>query len=419
MAVNNGHIHPHRLAGAPWLTRAQTQTVLGALESQGHAARIVGGTVRNALIGRPVTDIDIATTATPEQTVAAARAAGLKSIPTGIAHGTVTVMADHVAHEVTTLRRDIATDGRRATIAFTSDWREDALRRDFTINALFCNGDGTVFDFTGGMADLDARRVRFIGDAQQRIREDFLRILRFFRFSAELSEGRIDADGLAACDQERAGLAQLSAERVRAELMKLLAADGAIPAIDRMLAHGHLVSLLGAAPAPFVLGRLIQICDAIDQPCPSILRLAALASHVREDADRIGMRLRLSNAEIGVIAHANPRWPTTGTVVVPAEAKRMLYRLGADAYRAATLLSWARSDASPQASDWLQRLTLPQRWSVPEFPLNGRDLIAAGVAPGPSLGSLLGGLEVWWIESGFAAEREQLLVEARRRINLG
>ena len=211
---------------------AETQAVLAALRRAGHEGRIVGGAVRNALMGKPVADIDIATPATPEQVMRAATAAGLHVIPTGLQHGTVTVVANHVPHEVTTLRRDVATDGRHATVAFTQDWAADAARRDFTINALYCDADGTVHDPLGGYPDLVARRVRFIGSADQRIAEDYLRILRFFRFHAEYASGPLDAGGLAACVRGRDGLARLSAERIRAEMLKLILAPGALAALE-------------------------------------------------------------------------------------------------------------------------------------------------------------------------------------------
>src|SRR6185312_6892628 len=208
------------LAGADWLARRETQAVFAALAAKGFAARAVGGAVRNALLGCPVVDVDIATPARPEQVIAAAQAAGLAAVPTGLAHGTVTVIAAHVAHEVTTLREDVEAHGRHATVAFTDDWAADARRRDFTINALYCSAGGEVFDPLSGYADLMARRVRFIGDAGERIREDYLRILRFFRFTAAYGEGPPDRPALDACVRERAGLAVLSGERMREEMLR-------------------------------------------------------------------------------------------------------------------------------------------------------------------------------------------------------
>ncbi len=418
MTTRQSQIHHRRLAGAAWLAKAETQVVLASLAAQGHAARVVGGTVRDALIGRSISDIDIATTATPEQTIAAAQAAHLKTIPTGIDHGTVTVMVNHTAHEVTTLRRDIATDGRRATVAFTTNWREDALRRDFTINALFCDGAGTVYDFTDGMSDLAARRVRFIGDARQRIREDYLRTLRFFRFSAELSAGRLDAEGLAACDAERAGIGQLSAERIRVELLKLLVADAVMPIVDAMQTHGYLTPILGLVAAPSGLERLIGIEQAVGYPPDPMLRLAALAVQTREDALRLGARLRLSRDEIKALEFAATSALLVGDAVAPSDAKSALYRQGAAAFRAATLTAWARSGAAPSNRAWREQLTLPERWSRPTFPVSGNDLMAEGMTADARLGAMLSRLEDWWIARDFAPGREELLAEARRRLAL-
>src|SRR5215510_13333631 len=241
------------LAGADWLTRADTLAVFDALAARGYAARAVGGAVRNALLGRPVIDVDIATPAHPDEVIAAARAAGLAAQPTGIAHGTVTVIAGHVAHEVTTLREDVEAHGRHATVAFTDDWAADARRRDFTINALYCNADGEVFDPLGGRGDVAAHRVRFIGQARERIREDYLRILRFFRLTAEYGAGAPDAEGLAACVLERDGLQRLSAERIRQELLRLLVAPRAAELVGSMLDYGLLPLVLSAAPRPTLL----------------------------------------------------------------------------------------------------------------------------------------------------------------------
>ena len=418
MTMPETRIHDRRLAGAAWLVRPETQAVLSALARQGYAARLVGGTVRDALLGRAIRDIDIATTATPDQTMAAAHAAHFKTIPTGIDHGTVTVVANHVAHEVTTLRRDVTTDGRHATVAYTNDWREDALRRDFTINALFCDAEGTVYDFVGGIPDLDARRVRFIGDAHQRLREDYLRILRFFRFSAELSEGHLDVEGLSACDAERAGLSQLSAERIRTEFLKLIVADGVIPAIECMHAHGHLTPILGLVTAPRRLERMIAIEHNSRQPPDAILRLAALAIQTQEDTARLSKRLRLSRAETATLELAAAPARQGDPVADAAADKSALYRQGPGTFRAATLAAWLWSGAAPDDARWRERLTLPQRWSPPTFPVNGSDLMTEGMMEGIRLGALLRGLEDWWIARDFAPSRPELLAEARRRLAL-
>ncbi len=217
----------HAFADAAWLNSPALAKVFAAFAKSAAELRVVGGATRNALLGRPISDIDLATPALPEVVTEIATKAGLAVHPTGIEHGTVTVVADGVAFEVTTLRRDVETDGRRAVVAFTDDWREDAMRRDFTINAIYVAPDGTIYDPVGGLADLKDQRVRFIGDANDRIREDYLRILRFFRFTAQYGQGRPDPDGFAACTALKAGLTQLSSERVGAEIMKLLDAPRA------------------------------------------------------------------------------------------------------------------------------------------------------------------------------------------------
>src|SRR5262245_36642292 len=332
---------PHRLIGAEWLDRPETQAVFAALAARGHVARAVGGAVRNSLLGRPVSDVDIATDARPEDVMRAAKAANLKAVPTGLAHGTVTVVAGDRPHEVTTLRRDVETHGRHATVAFTDDWAEDARRRDFTLNALYCGADGTVFDPLGGYPDLAARRVRFIGDAAQRIREDYLRILRFFRLTAELAEGPADAEGLAACVRERAGLAILSAERVRVELLRLLAAPRGPEIVALMQDYGLLPSVLGAAPRPTLIARLANIEAALGLAPDAVLRLAALAVEVAEDAERLRDRLRLSNDQGEKLARAAQHGIDIAPAGLEAGARACLYRHGEAAYRERVLLAWA------------------------------------------------------------------------------
>ena len=391
---------PPRITGAEWLTRASTQAVLAALTTGGQEARVVGGAVRNQLMGRPVGDIDIATTAMPETVMELAAKAGLASVPTGLAHGTVTVIAAGHPYEVTTLRRDVATDGRHATVAFTDDWAADASRRDFTMNALYCAADGEVFDPLGGTADLSAGRVRFIGDPLQRIREDYLRILRFFRFHAEYGVGAPDPEGLAACVAERSGLARLSAERVRAEVVKLLAAPRALAAVTALFEHGLLLEVLGQVPWPLRLGRLIELETALHRPPDVMLRLSALAIAAEEDGARLADRLRLSNAErarLIVFAPVNP----IARDMSETAAKQMLYRLGAEAWPRHVLAAWCVSSGQPSDATWQRFLQLCVQWHVPAMPVRGADVLAAGVPAGPQVGNILAAFEAWWMESGF------------------
>ena len=399
---------PPRLDDASWLTRPETKAVFAALAAQGIAARAVGGAVRNALLRRPVTDIDIATPARPDEVMAAAQAAGLTAVPTGMAHGTVTVIANHVPYEITTLREDVETHGRHATVAFTDDWAADARRRDFTINALYCSADGAVLDPLGAYADLAQRRVRFIGDAAARIREDYLRILRFFRLTADYGEGPPDAEGLAACVAERAGLGLLSAERVRQEMLRLLVALRGPELVRAMLSHGLITLVLPAAPRPTLLDRLATLEAALDLTPDAVLRLAALAVEVPEDADRLRDRLRLSNEEHARLARAAMGVPHLGAETPERAAKACLYAEGEAGYRQRVLIAWARSGDPPASQVWRGRLALPERWQPPRFPLGGADVLALGLPAGPRVGELLRSLEAWWIAGDFTADEAAL-----------
>jgi poly(A) polymerase len=402
---------PPSLRNAEWLKRPETERIFAALTTDGVETRAVGGAVRDALLGLPVSEIDLATTALPEQVMALARKAGLKAVPTGIEHGTVTVVVDGVPFEVTTLRRDVETFGRHATVAFTKNWEEDTRRRDFTLNALYAGSDGTVFDPLGGYADLAAGRVRFIGDAEARIKEDYLRILRFFRFNAYYGKGPLDPGGLQACVRLRGGLDQLSAERVWAELKRLLVAPQAVGAVEALFDYGFLPGLLGSVPRLERFRKLVAIEEALGLARDAIVRLAALAVFVGEDAERLAARLRLSNAEQAVLAlgaadHAKSGLPDDGA------AKRALYRLGPSAYAAHVLLAWADSDASSDDPRWREALNLPERWQAPSFALRGTDIMALGDLTGPEIGDILRRLEADWIASGFALSREDLLARA-------
>ena len=394
------------LAGSPWLVSTDTQAVFAALASTGHGARAVGGVVRNALLGLPVTDIDIATSARPEAVMAACRAAGLATIPTGLAHGTVTVRSGGASFEVTTLRADVATDGRHATVAFTDDWAADASRRDFTMNALYCDAAGRIYDPLGGTADLIVRRVRFIGDADQRIAEDYLRILRFFRFHAVLGHGAIDRAGRDACIRGRAGLRRLSAERVRGELLKLLLGARARDAVSAMSDCGLLTEILRVAPRPGLLARLIAAEAEFDRPPDAILRLSALTLAVADDVDGLARRLKLSTAEREALLVVDERLAEEMAVLDPAAARRVLYRLGPDRWRRA-VLGFFTVVATPAGLGQAEMLLdLAVTWSIPRLPVKGADLLALGLSPGPEIGSLLRDIEHWWVAHDFPAERQ-------------
>lgn len=405
---------PPSLRDAAWLKRPETVRVFAALAADGGEARAVGGAVRDALLELPVMDIDFATTVVPEKVIGLARKAGLKAIPTGIEHGTVTVVADGVSFEVTTLRRDVETFGRHATVAFTLDWAEDAQRRDFTLNALYAGADGTLYDPLGGYEDLIAGRVRFIGDAEARIKEDYLRILRFFRFNAYYGKGPLDADGLRACVRMRHGLAQLSAERVAAELKRLLVAPLAFDAVEALFDSGLLTDTLGSAPRLGRLKRLIDIEAVLGEQPNAVLRLAALSLFVAEDAPRLAKRFRLSNAEQAVLALGADEL-LNHMLPDEAAAKRALYRLGPERFSLHVLLAWAAAcGAAAENPGWRHAFDLPERWQAPVFPLRGPDITALGDFQGPQIGQMLRKVEQQWIEGGFTEDREQLLAKAKQ-----
>ena len=395
---------PRRL-DAPWLTEAPLGELLAVLDGDGEEARVVGGAVRNALIGEPHGDIDIATTAPPAEVVRRVAAAGFKAVPTGIEHGTVTVVAAGRPFEVTTLREDVETFGRRAKVAFGRDWRRDAERRDFTINALSASRDGTIHDYVGGLADIAARRVRFIGDAAARIAEDYLRVLRFFRFHAAYGEGAPDPEGVAACVGGRAGLDRLSRERVRMEMLKLLRAKHAVPALAVMTETGLLEQVLGSVPQLASFANMIKLEAALALPADPVRRLGALAVAVTEDAERLRERLRLANSEHERLASMAEGWWHISSAWGEREGRVLLYRLGRERFTDRVLLAWTRSPQGAADERWQALARLPQRWTPPSFPLRAADFLARGVPKGPRLGAALAAAEEAWIAAGFPTDR--------------
>ncbi len=395
---------PRRL-DAPWLTEAPLGELLAVLDGDGEEARVVGGAVRNALIGEPHGDIDIATTAPPAEVVRRVAAAGFKAVPTGIEHGTVTVVAAGRPFEVTTLREDVETFGRRAKVAFGRDWRRDAERRDFTINALSASRDGTIHDYVGGLADIAARRVRFIGDAAARIAEDYLRVLRFFRFHAAYGEGAPDPEGVAACVGGRAGLDRLSRERVRMEMLKLLRAKHAVPALAVMTETGLLEQVLGSVPQLASFANMIKLEAALALPADPVRRLGALAVAVTEDAERLRERLRLANSEHERLASMAEGWWHISSAWGEREGRVLLYRLGRERFTDRVLLAWTRSPQGAADERWQALARLPQRWTPPAFPLRAADFLARGVPKGPRLGAALAAAEEAWIAAGFPTDR--------------
>ncbi len=396
------------LANADWLNWPETVDVFSALGAQGHEVRAVGGAVRDVLLGRIVQDVDIATTALPKTVMELAAAADLKAIPTGIDHGTVTVIAGGHAFEVTTLRKDVETYGRRASVSYTDDWEADASRRDFTINALYADADGKLFDPLGGCGDLEERHIRFIGDARARVREDYLRILRFFRFNAELEAENFDAQGLEACVSEQAGLKGLSGERVCSEVLRLLNAKGAYRAIVKMFDYGLLVPLLGGVPHLTRLEHLIAIEAELGTEPDAILRLGALCVEVPEDALRLADRLRLSNAERSHLEHASG-YRAMSVALDEARVKGAIYTLGREGCRTAAFMAWAASGDAVSDAAWRGLVTRIQDLSIPEFPLQGSDIVKLGVPEGPGVGEILKQAKERWMQGRFAAEKKELL----------
>ena len=399
--------HP-KLRGE-WLQNPQTTALMNMFAQSGTTARFVGGVVRNALLDEPVNDLDIAVDAPPEMVMQLAQKAGFKAVGTGLDHGTVTIVVEGRVHEVTTLRVDVETDGRHASVNFTRDWVKDAARRDFTMNALYADADGTLFDPLNGYDDLIARRVRFIGPPEDRINEDRLRILRFFRFSAQYGQGAMDAEGLAACERLQRGLTALSAERIRAELLRLLQMPGAYTVLNIMFEHGLLQLLAQRVPHLARLKNWIELEGALDRVISPVDRLAALFILVPEDAEALAQRLRLSRQEKRILS----RWALERTInetLSEKQAQKLSYLLGED-YQATIAISWVINNGAITNATWRKLHDLPERWQRPDFPLKGQDLLDNGMTAGPSLGKKLHHLEKIWLESDFDLSKEQLLAK--------
>jgi poly(A) polymerase len=322
-------------------------------------------------------------------------------VPTGIEHGTVTVVVESRPFEVTTLRQDVETYGRHATVRFGRDWKADAERRDFTMNALSASASGRVYDYVGGLADLAERRVRFIGDPQQRIAEDYLRIMRFFRFHAAYGDGPPDPAGLHAAIVARQNLEQLSRERIRMELMKLLVAIHVVPTMAVMAEAGILGAVLGGVPLLASLSNLIKLETRLAFAADPVRRLAALAVLVMEDAERLRERLRLFNVEHERLASMADGWWRIAPDTVEQDGRVLLYRLGPEHYTDRVLLAWSRAQAGAADAAWQHLAALPQSWTAPRFPLKAADLIKRGVPKGPALGEALRAAETAWIAADF------------------
>jgi poly(A) polymerase len=406
------------IAGQAWFQDAKLQRVLTLLNSDGGEARIVGGAVRNSLMDLPVSDMDIATTLRPEAVQARAEEAGIKCVPTGLKHGTVTLVVESRPFEVTTLRRDVETDGRHAEVEFTDDWKADAERRDLTINALYADQAGQVHDYTGGLQDIETATIRFIGSAAERIEEDHLRILRFFRFFAFYGRGRPDADGLKACAAARKRLGSLSAERVWAEAKKLLSAKDPFRALLWMRTAGVLTEILPETEKWGIdaIPSLVRAEEKFGWAPDPMLRLAAIVPPVVERVAAMAERLKISSAERRFLEQW-AGYPEIADTLSAPQLRKLLYELGADGAIAKLKLgitsAVAKGDDDLDALRRLGALTklldMAADWQKPVFPVKGNDLIDKGFQPGPEMGSILSRLEQRWIASDFTLSKADLI----------
>ncbi|MFI4986283.1 MAG: CCA tRNA nucleotidyltransferase [Alphaproteobacteria bacterium] len=409
-----------RLTLQPWMTAPATRRVLEALGAKGADVRFVGGCVRDALLGKAVKDIDIATHDPPEAVTALLEAAGIKVVPTGLAHGTVTAVIGPHHFEITTLREDVETYGRHAKVAFTDDWQADAARRDLTINAIFAAPDGTLYDPTGGLADLRAGRIRFVGDARTRIKEDVLRLLRFFRFYAHYGKPPPDADALAACGELAPLLPTLSGERIAGETLRLLAAAEPASVVALMRAEGIVAHFLPEADGVEVLRALVTL-EGLGPGADSLRRLAALLDPAQGTAaaEALARRLRFSNRERQRLTALAAPAERPQREMTAKEQRRLLYRLGAECFRDLVLLAWAEEIAaagpSPRHSieAWRQHLAAAESWRPKTLPVKGGDALSLGVPAGPAVGRLIAALEAWWIAEDFRPTRADCLAKLK------
>lgn len=394
------------------MNEPETRAVRASLQEAGFSVRFVGGCVRDTLLGRPIGDIDIATDAPPDDVVDALQASGLRAIPTGIDHGTITAVSGGKSFEITTLRQDVETDGRRAKVRFTDDWEEDAARRDLTINAISLGPDGTIYDPYGGREDLAVGRVRFVGDAHDRIVEDVLRLLRYFRFYAHYGNSPADAAALEACRALAPRLPDLSGERVRAELLKLLLAPDPLPALRLMGDTDVFAHVLPEATNLPRLERLVAIETRTGIAVDPVRRLVALLTANPAELSNVADRLRLSNPERGYIATVAVE--TASPALEPAARRRLIHRLGAATFREIVLLGWA---CGSNDTGWDGLLDLADNWTPKAFPITGGDVLERDIARGPAVGEILRAVEAWWVEGAFAADREACLIRLDQEID--
>jgi poly(A) polymerase len=399
-----------RLRERKWLERGPAARVLAALNGSGEETRVVGGAVRDLALGLPVGEVDLATTATPDEVIRRARRSGFQAIPTGLAHGTVTLIVARRSFETTTLREDVETDGRHAKVAFGRDFDADARRRDLTINALSLDREGFVHDPVGGLADLAAGQVRFIGAADLRIREDYLRILRFFRFSARFGGGVLDAEGFCAAVRNRDGLDRLSRERVHAEIFKLVAAPRAGAVVTAMAESGLLQGIFAGMAWPGRFARFVAANGARADDEDAMLRLMALSVAIVEDADRLRERLKLANAEHRRAVQAARALESLHGLESPPSPQcldALSVTFGRGAVRDALRLAEAEA-GFPSEAAFAESCRHLSQTPQPTVPFSGRDVIARGVAPGPRVGRALAAFQAAWLAAGLPRDPHRL-----------
>ena len=395
-----------------WMTKPETAAVMRALTADGTPARFVGGCVRDAVMGRDIKDIDIATAEPPDRVFTLLEQAGLKAIPTGIDHGTITAVINGAIFEITTLRLDVETFGRHARVTYTDSWTADAERRDFTMNALFCDPDGTLYDPTGGLPDLKAGKVRFVGDARQRILEDVLRLLRFFRFYAHYGTGPADQDALRACKEMAREIPTLSAERIWAELKRLLLAPASAEVLNMMSDWDVLDQLLPEAGSRESLARLIGVEAKVGTAPDPVRRLSVLLDIDDAGVREVARRLRLSNSEKQQLLTLITAPVRPSPDLTEAQNRVALYGLGAERFTDLVLMGWAVKSSIEEAH-WKSLIDLPKRLPIPDFPVRGKDVLELGIPPGKAVGDLLSDIEGWWLNNNFKPDRVACLKQLK------
>lgn len=400
-----------------WLQAPELVRLLAVLGAPDVDVRVVGGCVRNAVMDRAVSEIDVATPETPDAVMKRLSAAGVRAIPTGLEHGTVTALVDGKTFEVTSLRRDTACDGRHAAVEFTTDWAEDARRRDFTFNAMSMRRDGHLFDYFGGAEDAAKGRVRFVGEAADRIREDYLRILRLFRFFAWYGRVTLDADTLAACRAHADGLARLSAERIQQEIVKTLAAPAPEQAFMLMEGCGVLAVVLPEVRDLARLAALTRLESAVAAAIDWRRRLAALLAG--GESDSVAARLKFSAVDRERLRRLTATEPLVDATTPPTQVRAAIYKSGAEIISDRVLLAWAHARTRGAGdAGWAEQLAVADAWEPRTLPVSGADVLALGLGQGPHVGRILSAVEAWWIAHDFAPPRDEALVELRRQAEL-